>query len=335
MKNKYISNLRIVSIILVVLAHSIIIYNPYWGLYTTNNNSIILKYLCLFIYIFHMPLFFSISGFLFNNTLKHNYTFKQLFKKKFLRLIVPYLIVGIIWLIPIKTFLSYSNYTNNSFIYNVFVNLLLGIDNGHLWFLPALFLIFLFSYCIEKLCERYQINIYLRIIILVFLSGVGHILPIYIGSSFIYLLWFQLGKMIASGDIKISNSKYKFLLLIIMVVLIPIYLIIYDTNSIFKYVSIVLQIIICFIMLLLIYGSKIVIFKSERKYNIFNIIDKNSFGIYLFHSPLIYFSFTYYPNINPILMVIINFLIFGIFSVFITILIRKIKLGFIIGEYNE
>ena len=55
-------------------------------------------------------------------------------------------------------------------------------------------------------------------------------------------------------------------------------------------------------------------------------------GMFLFHSPLVYISFTYYPNINPILMILINFICFGFLSSLITELIRKTPLKVIIGE---
>ena len=46
-----------------------------------------------FIYAFHMPLFFFISGYLFKSD-KYN-SFKDFFKKRFKRLIIPYLIYSV------------------------------------------------------------------------------------------------------------------------------------------------------------------------------------------------------------------------------------------------
>ena len=54
--------------------------------------------------------------------------------------------------------------------------------------------------------------------------------------------------------------------------------------------------------------------------------------MYLFHSPLVYLTFKFLPNISPILMIIINFIVFGSISYIITYLIRKTKFKFIIGE---
>jgi len=65
---------------------------------------------------------------------------------------------------------------------------------------------------------------------------------------------------------------------------------------------------------------------------VFSIVDRNSFGIYLFHSPLIYITYYFFANTNPIFVVFLNFLVFGILSIVLTELIRKTKLKFILGE---
>ena len=61
-------------------------------------------------------------------------------------------------------------------------------------------------------------------------------------------------------------------------------------------------------------------------------LDRNSMGIFLFHSPLIYITFTFCPDIHPILMVVINFICFGALASLITVLLRKTPLKFVLGE---
>ena len=90
------------------------------------------------------------------------------------------------------------------------------------------------------------------------------------------------------------------------------------------------------ILLLVQVISLILLFKVDftklGKLKIINNISNNSYGMYLFHSPLVYLTFKFLPNINPILMIIINFIVFGSISYLITYLIRKTKFKFIIGE---
>ena len=71
---------------------------------------------------------------------------------------------------------------------------------------------------------------------------------------------------------------------------------------------------------------------AEKKGKVIRSVSKNSFGIYLFHSPLIYITFSYFANESALFVVLLNFVIFGGVSLFITELVRKIGLGLIIGE---
>ena len=68
-------NLRALAIIIVVIGHSIILYSHKWGLYSTIYNVRFLDILKDWINLIQMPLFLSISGFLFarikNISLKH------------------------------------------------------------------------------------------------------------------------------------------------------------------------------------------------------------------------------------------------------------------------
>lgn len=65
MRNTKIVNIRAIAILLVVFGNSIILYSSTWNLYTSTNQVLILDYLKRIIDLIQMPLFFSISGFLF------------------------------------------------------------------------------------------------------------------------------------------------------------------------------------------------------------------------------------------------------------------------------
>ena len=65
---------------------------------------------------------------------------------------------------------------------------------------------------------------------------------------------------------------------------------------------------------------------------IINNISKRSYGLYLFHSPMIYITAVLCPDINPWLMLFINFVCFGFVAYLITVALSKSKLKFIIGE---
>lgn len=82
-------NLRALAIIIVVIGHSIILYSHKWGLYSTIYNVRFLDILKDWINLIQMPLFLSISGFLFARSYK-KYKFKAFVMKKAKRLLIPY-----------------------------------------------------------------------------------------------------------------------------------------------------------------------------------------------------------------------------------------------------
>lgn len=61
-------------------------------------------------------------------------------------------------------------------------------------------------------------------------------------------------------------------------------------------------------------------------------LSRDSFGIYLFHSPLVYITYSTLSESNPVIVVIINLVAFGLLSIALTELFRRTKLAFILGE---
>ena len=92
-------------------------------------------------------------------------------------------------------------------------------------------------------------------------------------------------------------------------------------NNFFKYISG-----ICWVLLIYKLVSKI---KTNK---IIEYVSCNSFGIYLFHSPLVYITFSKMANYNPKIIIFINFVIFGGLALLLTNVIRILKVKFIIGE---
>ena len=100
------------------------------------------------IYSFHMPLFFFISGFLYAHTNNDFMTIKKgaFLMKKIKRLLVPYIVLGsIIWII--KFMLSNLSHANREFSVENFLLMfvspqMLNSTLGYLWYLFSLFMVF-------------------------------------------------------------------------------------------------------------------------------------------------------------------------------------------------
>lgn len=330
-KSKKINNLRVLAIILVVLGHSIIIYSSSWDLYKTSNKVIFLDYFKKIIDIIPMPLFFAISGYLFYYSHKKYHNFIVFTIKKFKRLMVPFFCVGIFYLLPIRRLINYPGYIDKTF-FDIFIsNFLKASDIGHLWYLPALFFTFLISEVIlfifeniPYICEHIEIFFMIISIILYFMGyRIAFSYPPLM-SSYSYIIWFSLGYFVNKWN-GIFNSIYNNKLIIIILVLTNIIGLVYCGlgNNVRVIVNLGIRI-------LTIINLFELIPNSTNK--LLDKLGENSFGIYLFHSPLVYITFTYIPNINPLIMFILNFFVFGLISLLISLLIRNTKFKFILGE---
>jgi fucose 4-O-acetylase-like acetyltransferase len=319
--------IRFLAIIIVMFGHSIIIYDSNWGLYTSIYSSNLLVFIKHIINYIQMPIWFGLSGYLYYFSIKKKEHFKVVFLKKLKKLIIPFFMIGLFYFMPIRYIINYENFVNNSLTYNIWHNLILGFDNGHLWFLPTLFFIFLIFFFdkVNNKCLDF-----ITFIILLFFNMMSYKFSTYLLNISFYSLFFFIGILFNKYNLKASNRVYYlFILLIILIV----YNIL-SSNNILNLNSIpnLNSIILTLVQVI----SLIVIFKIDytklAKINIINSISENSYGMYLFHSPIIYFTFKYLPNINPLFVIFINFIIFGFISYFLTHIIRKTKLKFIIGE---
>ena len=325
MKNKNIDFLRAFAIILVVFGHSIIIYDNSWNVYYTSQESNVLSNIKIIINLIQMPLFLAISGYLFFYTNKIK-NYGDFIIKKIKRLIIPFIIIALFWMLPIRYGVNYNNYNNHSFIYNVIVNIFLGMDNGHLWYLPTLFFIFLISYFYIKLnkYKTFSKKIDFLILLLLFiLAFIGNKFPSYIGNLLEYSIYFFEGIVIHKYFKTLNNNKKLCCFMFLIILLISYFIL-----------SNIYLIKICKILIGLLFVLLIMNIDFSKVYNnkIVELISSNSFGIYLFHSPLVYISFAFYPNILPIYMIFINFIIFGFISLCLTYILRKTRFKIFLGE---
>lgn len=135
----------------------------------TTSNEILLKWL----YSFHMPLFFFLSGIFHSKT--ENYI--EFLKKKTKALLVPYLFFAItlfMFFLLVSKKIGFSAGKNLSVKEN-FIGIFIGTEiqnfsqvswGGQLWFLLALFLIANIMYFFKKLSLKTQILVNILMIIL-------------------------------------------------------------------------------------------------------------------------------------------------------------------------
>ena len=148
----YLDLARGIGIILVVFGHTLI---P-----SLCADSGLISGMHTFIYYFHMPMFFTISGIVFEHNIERYTDTKKFLYKKLLLLIVPYLVYSLISYVginlcfkisPLASILSGAGYQQTG-IKEMILGILFyqnHIDN-HLWFIYLLFFTFVLNILTKK-----------------------------------------------------------------------------------------------------------------------------------------------------------------------------------------
>ena len=327
--SEQITNIRALAILIVVFGHSIILYSSAWNLYSTINKVPVLDYVKDIINLIQMPLFFSISGYLFMYSHNKHRGIIYLIKDKAYRLLLPYLLITFIYMVPIKVIIKYPGYVGKK-LDDLIWNLLTGQDMGHLWFLLSLYIIFIISEVTLIIEERIfagemksAVVLFVTAIILYYFRGRLSMDYAPLRSALTYMIWFTLGYLLCTFQYLLKRMyeivAWKYCSIVISNILL----------ILCSYFNISESLEICCVGLWIIniYG----VFPAKTRKGI-QTLSEDSFGIYLFHSPLIYFTFTFMPNVSPIVVVLVNFFVFGGLAILITEVVRKIGLLFVIGE---
>jgi fucose 4-O-acetylase-like acetyltransferase len=190
-----------IGIILVVYGHVI------RGLYGSGIiNKDFYYYSDTFVYSFHMPLFFILSGYFFPHSIKKRWaTFTT---NKIQTLIYPFIVWSIIQTI-IEVLLS--NYTNNKVSSQALLECLI-IPRAQFWFLYALFFINLLNYAFYILNKRYWLLLSLIISMIYFIFQPD----LYAFTfTFKFLIFFNLGILLSELKnhfiLFLANNKYLLL----------------------------------------------------------------------------------------------------------------------------
>jgi fucose 4-O-acetylase-like acetyltransferase len=196
--------LRLVATIFVVVGHAayLNIQTTYGGVaYELPSNVHAIYYsgvltwlrnLVGWIYGFHMPLFFMLSGAVMG--LKPIGTFDRVVRSKVKRLLVPYFLYGWCFMLPVKWI---GNFYTRETLKNAMRGFLQGEDSGHLWFLTALFWCMIVFVLYFKILERCKVQ---SIYIVLFVGGVIQLFFPYLPFDILgmkkgvsYLFYFALG----------------------------------------------------------------------------------------------------------------------------------------------
>lgn len=330
-------NMKTIAILLVVLGHVTRMYTMS-GAIDTGSSPTVFKIITALIYSFHMPAFFAVSGavYFINKVERHKYNNQWSFiVSKSRRLMIPYFFFAFIVVFPT---MWHIGFVTNPFKYIV-DSYLLSYDPRHLWFLLVLFEIFVIFNLFHSWIINHRI---ITLIILLAFQGVSTYLPslFQISELFAFFVYFYVGYLFASiskkVDLFISQRGWWSCLFIMSVFWLLCYFLVWTFHeSIFVYRPLVLITALAGTLLLYIIchlGGAIL-----SKNRLLQIVSINSFGLYLFHPMIIYLAFYHFNSYWDayFLMTVSVFLIVTLVSILLTIFVRKIGFGFIVGEYSK
>lgn len=335
--------IRVFTILSVVLGHSMIVYSSLWTAYDMRVPSPFFNNLKDVINIYQMPLFIFVSGYLFYflRIEKEKYAkFSDFFVGKAKRLLIPFAVVGVFYMIPLRLLGHYSGYTGKSMFRLIAIDLFLGVDSGNLWFLPCLFAIFILFYFFTKYAKVATIQFYFFVMMYivanasVFMPNVLFIKNILYYSLFFFLGYyvrFLLHVQLSKRSIKLVFGISFLFQFVPLVIKFPTHTL---TGKLLQFNFVLLSSIASCLFFYLLFS-----FISDRislSENSFILkIDKYSYGIYLFHSALIYPVLDRFQTIevNPFVFVTALFAFIFTVSLAMTVLLSKIRyLKFIIGS---
>lgn len=297
-RNPMISIAKAIGIILMVVGH---VYDKEsWGVH--------------FIYMFHMPLFFVLSGYFFKapQNLKDLLKFA---KKKITGLYIPYLSWTILFILLHNFLLNFEigeiTYDSKELLLCIFNSAFTFVSSERVlvgfWFLKALFSASLFLAIFLFLAKKFQLNVShvaiismsLVAILMLFEIANKTLLGMFLGAFFLGVGYYVRK---AKFEMKLDRWTWIFLFCSFVFILSRIFCNIHDTEMLFvdKYTFLPFSIsgTLGSVMVMLI-SQRVVSYKNSKMFGLIRYIGDHTLIILALHYPLIkIFDFYFILNIN-------------------------------------
>ena len=329
-KSRLYDLIKTVTTVLVVLAHVAVMYTPS-GAIRIQGESAFLAQMSNYIYSFHMPLFVMLSGCVYGwciNRGKYAHPIAFL-KNKAKKLLIPYLAFGVLWVAPVMCLLKL---TADGFLRYVWTGILLSLNARHLWYLVALFWIFGIFMFLRPAILRGTGGLVMAGVLTVGMYLISGRVPwtLQMRQVFSYAMFFWLGIAVDRYYDRLEQLARRvwpaaFLLPLVLLAK-PVFNINRLTDCGYKLVGIA--------MMLLLGWLTLRRFPEIPDHRAYRCLNRNAFGIYLFHPMIIYVLFTVTNGLAlpPVVLSGGIFAVAMIVSVLLTELTRKLRLGILMGE---
>lgn len=210
--NETLDQMKIFLMFLVVLGHVLVMYTDR-GLFEIPHDSNVWKYIADFIYLFHMPVFVSISGIIYaicKSKGKYNYK-KEFVINKFNRLLIPYMFFS---LLMFATLYYIDKFPSNNIFGHFVYAFIFGVNCRHLWYLYTLFAIFVLYNTFYSFIRKYQYSFTIIFIVLNFFCD-KFPLEFQLHNIAYYLIYFHFGVIFYTHRVfleKIIYDRHVFIL---------------------------------------------------------------------------------------------------------------------------
>lgn len=262
----------------------------------------VLRFLSTVLYKFHMPLFVALSGCLWAVHLQKKGlpTFKSVWQGKAKRLLIPFFVAALFWSIPLKYISGYWDGAGDNTLLQILVGqiLMFGDFNSHLWFVQALFWVFLLSWGIERFNLRKNAKAFACILFIAsicckYVHAKFSIELLNILTAFQYLLWFYVGFYFEQYREQVNEYISKHVSWVICFAVIFAYVVLifaaghlpripgFNTVSVYLFapIGMMLTHAMCY---------KSLTITPPQLLNLITGISKDSYGLYLFSDPINY-----------------------------------------------
>lgn len=327
--------MKVLTMLLVVVGHVLMMYKDFSPIVPQVGSTALVD-LYNYIYSFHMPAFVAISGAVYYYVKRERGRYNNplsFVQNKVKRLLIPYVFFATLVVFP-------TNYLIGNVhggILKTFVkNFVLALSPDHLWFLLALFVIFVVFNTLEKAIYKWTFcSLLLFAYLSIFLSE--HTFKPYFGIARAgsLLIYFYLGYLFQRHKASLLSLLTR---LPVVVLLIALHAVCYAFRVelaswwLLKYVLMFLIPISGMLLVyLLSYWCSLTALASNRT---FGQLSSSSFGIYLFHQPLIYLMFygVRHQSVSPFVLSSLVVVMCILASLAMIALMRKLRLNIFVGE---
>ena len=329
-----ISMMKTVMMLLVVVYHCAALWMPAgWFNQAPKTDSCVLGLFAEWLNYIHIYAFTFASGYLFYYSYVEKRCLKDylpVLRKRFRRLIVPYIIVSVAWLIPFE--IVYFHPT----IKDIVLRFVLGNAPRQLWFLLMLFNVNLLFVAAKTILDKAKIKLcFFNGMVLLYLFGIiaSVLIRIEIPNLFQiltavrYLLYFYFGYCFRKYGSDLLNKMSVCMAVVINIGLFYcIRLINNNQVGIWQYATIILTPILCLSGVILSYRISSLI-NCDRKPTLWKLLERNAFGIYLFHQQIIWIVVDSLNRnaIPTFLIFLVAFFASMLCSIGITEFLKKVK----------